>query len=368
MKILIAFALTLLTLSQNSLQAAQTAAMRLYCLSIRFGHASFGGPNALYSLDLTGIQNGINGELYPVDDSSGSHFSSLVFYDEISEQEFAGYMYLDVPATDNNGDGFPDIFDTSLAFNGSSFGTYNDTGNVTATWSRDAGSQDGLCKLEFEDFGEPFYHTFTILEYKGPVTYTPGTNVVAAKVNLTMTGFPDSKLEGPLTFTKTTADPYNDLDFDEGVWTNTIPDPPQTFPFVNGFLGRDSAWPTNYFSYYYYFEFEDGDLNTEERDYFDWQLSIDDVNDADSDGIPDFSDDPQIISARAPLLSLNRGSGNLLLTISGEVGQICEIQEASTVDAMTWATISSVTLTNDPQTVSLPLPETAMRFWRVHTP
>jgi len=30
-----------------------------------------------------------------------------------------------------------------------------------------------------------------------------------------------------------------------------------------------------------------------------------------------------------------------------------------------WQTILSITLTNDPQTVSLPLPAVAQKFWRV---
>ena len=92
------------------------------------------------------------------------------------------------------------------------------------------------------------------------------------------------------------------------------------------------------------------------------------MNDADHDGIPDFSDDPQVIAPRAPMLSLNRGSTNLLLTMHGYVGETCEIQEATAIDAATWPMILSVTLTNDPQTVSLPLPETGTRFWRVRTP
>lgn len=366
MKILIALTVASLTLSQFSLQAAQNAAARLYCLSIRFGHASAGGQNALYSLDLTGIGAGINGELFPISDTPPTHESFLVLTDDISEEQIPGDLFLDVPTTDNNGDGFPDIFDSSQPFSGSSSGTYDfgdfGSGNVTATWSRDAGSQDGSCRLDLKNFGEPFYHTFTILEYKGPLSYTPGTNTVSGNVDLALTGAPDAQLHGPIVFTKSSIEPHDQLTLEDGSWTNNTE---QIYTFFSYSLFRDTNLKTNFYGG---FEFQDGDPNTGEDDYYYWELSIDDINDADSDGIPDFSDDPKIISARAPLLSLNHSPGNLSLTISGEVGQVCEIQDASSVNSTNWTTLSSVTLTNDPQIISLPLPGTATRFWRVHTP
>lgn len=364
MKTWLITSLALLTLLNNSIQAAQSAAMRMYCLSIKFNHASSGGPNAIYSLDLTGIDAGINGELFPISDTPPTHAAYLVLTD-LFDDEYSGSMTLDVPTTDNNGDGFPDIFDTSQTFNGSSSGTYSfpgfASGNVTASWGRDAGSADGSVRLRFQNFGD-FFHVFTILEYKGPLTYTPGTSVVSGTVNLARTGAPELELHGPMTFTKTTTDPHNELAFASGEWTNNVP---ETYSFYSSPLYRDLNLKTNYYGS---FEFDDGDINTGEADYYFWGVSIDDVHDADSDGIPDFSDDPQIISVRPPLLSLNRAPGDLSLTISGNVGQLCEIQEASTVNAATWPTILSVTLTNDPQTVSLPLPATETRFWRVHTP
>ena len=63
---------------------------------------------------------------------------------------------LNVPTADTNGDGFPDIFDTSLAFSGSSSGTFSfpgffARGNVTASWSRQRRVRmSGNCQLNFQ--------------------------------------------------------------------------------------------------------------------------------------------------------------------------------------------------------------------------
>lgn len=364
MKTFMVLTLAWLTFLSDSIQAAQIAAARMYCLSIRFNRATAGGPNAVYSLDLTGISAGINGELYPVFGAPRTHYTSLVLTDLFDDQ-IPGSMLLNVPTTDTNGDGFPDIFDTARSFSGSSSGTYNfpgfANGNATASWSRGAGSQAGTCQLNFAGFGS-FSHTFNILEYRGPLNFTPGSNVVSGNVDLSLTGTPASSLKGPIAFTKSATNPHNELTLQSGAWTNATA---ETFSFVTNSILRDATWPTNYYGY---FEFDDWNLSTFEPDYYLWVLSIDDLNDADGDGIPDFSDEPQTVLLRRPLLSLKRTTTNLSLTISGNVGQVCEIQEAATISATNWPTSFSVTLTNDPQTVSLPLPSTQTRFWRVHTP
>ncbi len=364
MKTFMAVAAALLAFLTGPIHAAQTANARMYCLSIQFNRAVAGGQSGLFSLDLTGINNGINGELFPVFEASRSHFTflTMTFFDE---DEIPGTMSLDVPNTDSDGDGFPDIFDTAKAFGGISPGTVNFpsfyNGNVTASWSRSANSHVGTCVLNFHNFGS-FTHTFTILEYKGPLTYTPGETVVAANVDLALTGIPNQELKGPISFTKSVSDPANELDFMNGIWTNALPETPEAFSFVAETFYRDAAWPTNYYGY---FEFNDWLLSTAEPDYYLWFVSIDDLNDADHDGIPDFSDNPSSVVPRRPLLALTRAQNNLQLTISGNVGQICQIQRSPTINAAIWPTISSVTLTNDPQIINLPLPTDQTAFWRI---
>ena len=362
MKIFLGLAIAFLCLPAEMARAAQTAEARMYCLSIRFNRGA--GPFGVYSLDLTGIDAGINGELFPVFGGSRSHHSFISLNDETFEP-VPGQMDLNVPAEDANGDGFPDVFDVSQSFTGGSSGAYSfpgfANGNVAATWSRSAGSPAGTCQLNFGSLGT-FNHTFNIFEYKGPLSYTPGTNLVSGSVNLKLTGVPDFELKGPIAFAKSAANPHNELTRQSGSWTNTVG---QTFPFFSDFLDRDLTRPTNYYGY---LEFVDWDLSTSESDYYLWVLSIDDLNDIDTDTIPDFSDDPQNVSPRRPLLALKRSENNLLLTITGDVGQVCQIQEAATVSATNWPTIFSLTLTNDPHTVSLPLPPSGIAFWRARVP
>jgi len=66
---------------------------------------------------------------------------------------------------------------------------------------------------------------------------------------------------------------------------------------------------------------------------------------------------------RPPRLSLALGSGNLQLTIYGDVGHLHDIQQSTSVSPPNWQTLQSVTLSSDPQTIPLPLP-TSTSFWR----
>jgi hypothetical protein len=97
-----------------------------------------------------------------------------------------------------------------------------------------------------------------------------------------------------------------------------------------------------------------------------WVISIDDTNDANANGIPDFSDDLAVVlPPRAPRLSIAPRATNLWLTISGDVGHTNDIQELDSLTATNWQTTLSLKLTNDPQVVSLSLPANQTKYWRV---
>lgn len=354
-----------LSLFTSLVEAAQTAQGRMYCLSVRFSEGD--GPFGFTFLNLTGIGSGINGELYPVSGQSRSHFSAIVLRDELFEEEHQGSLFLDVPNSDGNGDGFPDFLDVSQAVTGSSSGTYSlpghSSGNVSASWSRSSGSDVGVCELTLQSVGT-FTHTFNILEYKGPVTYTPGASLVAASVDFTLAGAPDSVLKGPLSLEKSESDPYDELTMDQGSWTNASG---TEFFFLSDTVERDSSWPTNYFGV---IEFDDWQMDFPDPDYYLWILSIDDLNDADNDGIPDFSDDASVVAPRTPEISVHPGAGVVVLTISGDVGTACQILESSSLSVFpstNWPPVLSFTLTNDPHVVSLPI-SPGNKFWRVRVP
>ncbi|MBI3852275.1 MAG: hypothetical protein HY298_18630 [Verrucomicrobia bacterium] len=342
-------------------RGAQTAQARLYCWSLRFQQGHDGSDTE----DFSTISGTPNGELAPWF-GARSHYSGFIAY--YFGAPIEGTMYLDVPLTaDANGNGFPDFFEVSQGVSGEvTSGEYtgSESGTVTATWNRAAGSKDGTCVITLEDdiFGTlgDYSHTFELIEYTGPLTYTPGSNAVSGSVNLTQTGNPANQFQGPVAFVKVATNRFNRLTLQAGGWTNAAT---QMLTFANDLFLRDLSLLTNYYGYV---QFDDGDPNTADPDYWLWELSIDDVNDSDHDGIPDFSDDP--VAARRPMLTLARGTTNLLLTISGDVGRLHEIQQVSTLTSTNWQLVSSITLTNDPQVVSLPLPSSAPSFLRARVP
>ena len=266
------------------------------------------------------------------------------------------------------GGGFDDFFEVSQGVSTVTTGSESTgigSGTVTATWSRSAGSLNGTCLLDLNDdfFGDLGTYTcpFTLLEYTGPLTYTPGSNTVSAAVNLVQTGNPANTLKGPIIFFKSSTDPFNTLTNQPGIWTNASSQ--MFFSFSEIFTRGIPNWPTNYAGYVY---FTDGDPSTLGADYQLWILSINDTNDTNVNGIPDFSDNPASVTPpRAPHLSLAPGPTNLLLTVSGGVGHTNQIQQIASLSTTNWLTTQSFLQTNDPQVVSLPLPSGSPKFWRV---
>jgi hypothetical protein len=357
---------------------AETAQARLYCVSLQCQTAratgEFDGAN--WTLNLTTLPSSNNGELAPFFlTTSYTHSAYVRLYNDLTEMSDSGKMAFDVPS--NVGiDGFPILFEVSQGVTNltSAGAIVSDSGNgfypspgvgFSATWNRPAGSATGTCSFQLPDPDTGYYYnlqyafSFTILEYTGPLTYTPGSNTVSATIVLTQTGNPGNTLQGPIIFVKSTADRFNVLTNQPGVWTNAAS---QLLGFDDEIFSRDATWPTNYAGFVY---FAYGDPSTTDPDYQLWVLSIDDTNDVNANGIPDFSDDPTVAPPRAPQLVLTPGTTNLWLAISGDKGHTNLIQEIGLLTATNWQTTLSLVLTNDPQVISLPLPAAATKFWRV---
>ena len=355
----------------QTLPAAETAQAHLFCLSLRFHQ----GANQVGStLDLSSLSppSSPNGELAPTF-STPTHYSGFALNDVTVFETIYGTIAFDLPqGSDANHNGFADVFEVSQAVSGTTTGGYAipgvDEGNVTAKWTRASGSKDGTCILTlvstmgFGNLGN-FTHSFELIEHAGTASYTPAATNVSGVLDLRQSGDPSMRLAGPFLFLKSATNRFNELELRPGVWTNSAGQP---LSYTNDFFQRDLTLLTNYFGFV---DFDDGDPNTpDEPDYLTWILSIDDPNDSNSNGIPDFSDDIGPTNARAPALSLTPGSTNLLLTISGTVGRMHEVQQSDSLTQTTWTTVWSVTLTIDPETVPLPLPTNAMSFWRVRVP
>jgi len=160
---------------------------------------------------------------------------------------------------------------------------------------------------------------------------------------------------------------FNRLILQPGGWTNQSA---EALTFTNSLFRRDLPWTTNYYGYIL---FDDGDPNSAAPDYLTWVLSIDDANDTNRNGIPDFSDDPQTgPPSRQPQLMLGSSLTNLVLTLSGDAGRLYDIQQTFSVVGMdsalpitNWQTLFTITLTNNSQAILIPKPASATGFWRV---
>lgn len=373
MKILRALWMLLFVSILSTVQAQQqTATARMHCWSLRFNRATAAGAGGgSWQLGLTTISSSRNGELALDPFGTGyTHSSDIELYDQLTELEYGGFLALDVPGGgDANGNGLPDFFEVSQPVNSLvTTGILEYGGNgyeVQATWSRTAGSGYGTCHLPvpdpFNPFGDlNFFFSFQLIEYNGVLTYTPGVTNVLCMLSVTNTDLFDG-FDGPIEFVKSASDPVNELTLVGANLTNTYAQPLGFF--IETLFVREAAYPSNYIGAV---EFDDGDPASTpfDADYFTWQLSINDLNDTDEDGIPDFSDDPTVSQPAVPNLAIELGASDILLTITGEMGRMHEILSAGSVASTSWQTNLSVTLTNSPQVILLPRPEVTT-FWQV---
>ena len=337
--------------------AREPAHVRLYCLSVLMEK---GQGQSGYSLEVTSSASSVNRELMP-DPGQYSHFAWLNLEDFIDISQ--GAMALDVPfSADLNHNGFPDFFEVSQSVSVNTSGAYDidfyGGGSIQATWQRNAGSHVGTCYLKLNGI-DTFAHTFTILEYTGPLAYTNTSQLVIGTVTLSLTGSPTTQLQGSVEFERSSTNRFNELTLKAGTWTNAVP---QDMPYASEIVTRDPRLGTNYYSY---FDFMDGEPSTPDPDFLVWVLSIDDLNDSNGNGIPDFSDDPTIVMNQ-PKVTLSLTSTNVLLSVSGaDLDKTCVIQSRSALGSGQWETLGSLKVTNNPVVVPLAFPPTGIGFWQV---
>jgi hypothetical protein len=346
--------------------ATQLSQVHLYCLSVRISRGST--ADGLYALELSSISGGptMNGELLP-SFTQPDHVAYFVLDDPTEIEPIMGQMAVDVPSSDDvNQNGFPDFYEASQACSGKTTGEYItpfDSGTVQATWKRAAGATRGTCtmRLTSDTYGQlpDFNHFFDLLEYTGTLPYLPGTNTVTGQLNLALTGTPDSQWSGPILLVKSATNRFNQLEIQPGNLTNSTL---RTLVFTNDFVQRDQTVLTNYYGY---LDFEDGDLDSPDPDFLTWLISIDDPNDANQNGIPDFSDDPVTPQTQRPTLALSRTGSELNLIVTAPVGMSCELQSSTALPATVWAPTQTITITNQPQSVSLAYPAAKAQFWRL---
>lgn len=331
-------------------------------LLVHSGHCScgFGMVWTIYfSTYYTEDVRWVNEEIAPLPQPDTYPYWTFMVLEDPSMWASVSFVKLSLPTGDGNNNGIPDFFEVGEAVAASSGGTYEiewGPGQLTFDWSRAAGSRTGSMVLTMHDpiLGTmgPFTHTFELSRYTGQIAYTPGSNSVSGTITLVKDGAASSWWSGPVTITKSPTNRFNQLTLLAGTWTNQS----SAFGFGDTELTRDPAYPTLY----------QGSIQAPDGGSQDLKLLITDTNDANGNGIPDFSDDPAVVNPpRRPSLALSLTKSNLLLRVSGDLGHTNVIQQATTANANNWSNALSVVITNDPQVIALPLPAANSRFWRV---
>ncbi len=372
----------------GSMFAAQTIPVRMYCLSIEVDHG-IGTYGDSVDLNFSDRNDGA-GEVGPwwpfgpgyydiqLPETFG-YISLLYVNDKYYRATFSGTLNITLPMdTDANNNRFPDFFEVSLGANVQTTGAYSlycypvssstEYGSINATWTRSPGSYTGTYQwdtfnlsgpLPYGDWYGTFTGTFKILQYTGTMTYTPGSPNVTATINLTQTGVSTNTRQGSITFVKADGDPFNSLTNKPGILMDANSN---TYNFTNHYFFRDPNYPTNYAGYV---EFDDdGDLSSV-YPYAIWVLSINDPNDSNNNGIPDFSDTASGVTLpRQPMIQMATTSSNLLFTIHGDINHMHQVQKSPSLDSPNWQPVISVTLTNDPQVVPVAFPS-GTAFFRV---
>ena len=350
--------------------AAQAEA-RLHCLSVRFPLVSAVSSGLNYTLALSTLfamdGEASNGELAPLPKTAATtHGTFFRLTGDLLVEPLFGSVFLDVPlSADANTNGVPDFFEVSQEVKSTatrgSFESIIAPGKVTLTWSRRAGAKTGNCQIVLEELNLTFTNTFDLAEYSGTLNYqnTLSSSNFSGGIRLEKVAETSKILSGLLGFRK---DGIDRIALPAGFLTNDLG---QAVAFES--IDEVTRRGTNYVAQ---FQFADGDLTTKAEDYTSWIMRIGDPNDSNRDGVPDLSDAGTARPPLAPALSLRLANGSLLLSISGEIGKLHQVETMSVLGGSAWTLATSVVLSSDPQTVPLPLPTNASRtaFWRVKIP
>ncbi|MBI3415337.1 MAG: hypothetical protein HY043_08465 [Verrucomicrobia bacterium] len=341
-----------------------TAQVHLYCMSVHFDRTDLYVGDQDYFVEFIAdlARSPYDGELAPNPVFKTNEVKGFYhFYLPGADIPTRDDLVLGVPlGLDSNNNGVDDFYESAVALDlVTTSGVFEDgTGNgrpagLFATWSRDAGSDSGVCTMQFDTaLGLSTWSVnFRVREFSGTLDYArQGVNAVGL---ISLADGHGQSLTGQL---QVSSAKTNQISMLSGEWN----------------LGNQGVFVTpvsmldrrgsNYFGK---IMLSDGDLTTTYPDYLQWILHITDPNDADHNGIPDLTD--RVHQSQSAQLTITRGSSGLALTIEGETGNSYEIQATPVLNSSTWLPVQSVTLTNSIQMLVLPLPTNATAFWRLRS-
>ncbi|HXG46586.1 MAG TPA: Ig-like domain-containing protein [Methylomirabilota bacterium] len=288
---------------------------------------TFDGKTNQAPLTLTSGNGGIspNSEVRPRAGQDGVYEADYLVMVQTNLESNAsieeyGSVVLDLPTTDSNSNGVPDVLEADLAFNTTATGTSTSdfpgrtNFSVAVAFTRPASNSYGTYVFAStnDTNGVSFEGNFQVLNLAGTAAYSR-SNQNRIEFNVQVVGFP-RVFTGSTTFTTPNANqialPQFTLRTTNNVTLTTLP--------VT--LTRSGS------RYVGTLQFADGELGTSWKDFLEWIVVLDDPNDANADGTPDLSDPTQAPDTTAPTLTITSPAANAVLsntpaiTVQGSAG------------------------------------------------
>ena len=280
-----------------SIAGANTATIKARCYSIVLGYADAGTMLAFFTtydgltgMPLTEYFEGyyyISEEASPVTLGGTQYRTDYIITTSVNPYEY-GSVTFTIPNTDLNDNGFPDIGEiensaSSIHITGSAMADYNDDGyattaTVSSYLSRPANTISGTYYGSWTNSLSSRYDftgIWSLISGQGSMNYTGNT----IDLSLTITNYAGAEAyTGTTTYTIDSDDQItiNGFEMESALGDNIT--------VYSAILYRDGEYYRGNFQVY------DGNNFTSWRDYYNWQLEIQDDNDWDEDGIPDLTD------------------------------------------------------------------------------
>jgi hypothetical protein len=284
-----------------SIARTNTATMKARCYSIALGVAlestetmsayftTYDGSSGEPLRDVDDLGFYINSaEVSPYSTLSGSQYvTDYIIWTESVETYEYGYINLTIPYTDSNDNGFSDLIEienstlasiSGFARSDYNYDGYSVTSTISAYFSRSANDTQGTYSGNWTNSLDNTYYfngVWGLFSAQGIINYTG--NTINFKYTLT---YPWGN-ENYIGKTSYTINSDDQITVDEFEMECSLGDNITVYSAV---LHRDGEYFRGNF------QIDDGNSITSWRDYYNWQLEIQDDNDWDEDGIPDLTD------------------------------------------------------------------------------
>lgn len=225
-------------------------------------------------------------EMRPRAGSPGVYEGDFVTYDSSGSAQDYGSFTVNLPTTDSDGNGLPDVVQKSkyggTSVSGSAHSDYYGTNySITGSLSRAANATGGSYSISLATSGlapMAYNGTFNLLNGTGAINYSRDSNSATFTLTEVFQGGTSRTLTGSTDFSVTNVNQVNFPQF------NVMSDDGFSYTVLPFSVTRSGN------RYVGSFQLADGSPETYWADYVDWVLEISDGNDSNGNGIPDLSD------------------------------------------------------------------------------